>query len=129
MAFSDQQPPFPANSVGVDTAPAAATTTTPAPPTDARAMHAHLQHLLERKEKELQHVGTLGQRVLAQRAELEERVDREGQAIQLRTERNSRLANEHTTSINGLQRQIIAATRSCTQLTGYVAHQPCPYPF
>lgn len=34
----------------------------------------HLQHLLDSKEKQLQQAGTLGQRVLAQQMELEERI-------------------------------------------------------
>lgn len=37
-------------------------------------MRAHLQSLLDAKEKQLQQAGTLGQRVLAQQMELEERI-------------------------------------------------------
>ena len=37
-------------------------------------MRQHLQFLLESKEKQLQQAGTLGQRVLAQQVELEERI-------------------------------------------------------
>jgi hypothetical protein len=37
-------------------------------------MKLHLQALLDNKEKELQQAGTLGQRVLAQQMELEERI-------------------------------------------------------
>ncbi len=40
----------------------------------ARTMRQHLNRLLERKETQLQQAGTLGQRVLAQRVELEERI-------------------------------------------------------
>ena len=40
----------------------------------ANDMKTHLQHLLDSKEKQLQQVGSLGQRVLAQQMELEERV-------------------------------------------------------
>jgi len=35
---------------------------------------SHLQHLLDSKEKQLQQAGSLGQRVLAQQMELEERI-------------------------------------------------------
>jgi hypothetical protein len=48
--------------------------------TDAEAlgsagnMRQHLQFLLDSKEKQLQQAGTLGQRVLAQQMELEERI-------------------------------------------------------
>ena len=38
-------------------------------------MRVHLQHLLDRKEKQLQQAGTFGQRVLAQQMELEELVN------------------------------------------------------
>lgn len=49
----------------------------------------HLQSLLDSKEKQLQQAGTLGQRVLAQQMELEERIrqlqeettDRDGRAL------------------------------------------------
>ena len=44
-------------------------------------MRQHLHRLLERKEKQLQQAGTLGQRVLAQRVELEERVRQLHEAI------------------------------------------------
>lgn len=37
-------------------------------------MRAHLQLLLDNKEKQLQHVGTLGQRILSQQVQLDERV-------------------------------------------------------
>jgi hypothetical protein len=37
-------------------------------------MRLHLQNLLDLKEKQLQHAGTLGQRILAQQVELEEHV-------------------------------------------------------
>src|SRR5882762_6734726 len=37
-------------------------------------MKFHLQNLLDSKEKQLQQAGTLGQRVLAQQMELEERI-------------------------------------------------------
>ena len=37
-------------------------------------MKTHLQHLLDSKEKQLQQAGSLGQRVLAQQMELEERI-------------------------------------------------------
>jgi hypothetical protein len=37
-------------------------------------MRFHLQNLLDSKEKQLQQAGTLGQRVLAQQMELEERI-------------------------------------------------------
>jgi len=37
-------------------------------------MKYHLQNLLDSKEKQLQQAATLGQRVLAQRVELEERI-------------------------------------------------------
>lgn len=37
-------------------------------------MRSHLQSLLDAKEKQLQQAGTLGQRVLAQQMELEERI-------------------------------------------------------
>lgn len=37
-------------------------------------MRLHLQNLLDSKEKQLQHAGTLGQQLLAQRMELEERI-------------------------------------------------------
>ena len=37
-------------------------------------MRLQLQNLLDLKEKQLQHAGTLGQRILAQQVELEERV-------------------------------------------------------
>lgn len=37
-------------------------------------LRARLQSLLDEKEKQLQHAGTLGQRVLEQQMELEERV-------------------------------------------------------
>jgi hypothetical protein len=37
-------------------------------------MRLHLQNLLDLKEKQLQQAGTLGQRILAQQVELEERV-------------------------------------------------------
>jgi hypothetical protein len=48
-----------------------ATTTTT---TNAGDMKLHLQNLLDSKEKQLQQAATLGQRVLAQRVELEERI-------------------------------------------------------
>ena len=37
-------------------------------------MRAHLQLLLDNKEKQLQQVGTLGQRILSQQVQLDERV-------------------------------------------------------
>jgi hypothetical protein len=37
-------------------------------------MRLQLQNLLDLKEKRLQHAGTLGQRILAQQVELEERI-------------------------------------------------------
>lgn len=37
-------------------------------------MRSHLQNLLDDKEKQLQNAGTLGQQLLAQRMELEERI-------------------------------------------------------
>lgn len=40
----------------------------------AADMKYHLQNLLDSKEKQLQQAGTLGQRVLAQQMELEERI-------------------------------------------------------
>ena len=39
-------------------------------------MRAHLQLLLDNKEKQLQQVGTLGQRILSQQVQLDERVRR-----------------------------------------------------
>jgi hypothetical protein len=48
-----------------------ATTTTT---TSAGDMKLHLKNLLDSKEKQLQQAATLGQRVLAQRVELEERI-------------------------------------------------------
>lgn len=39
-------------------------------------MRAHLQLLLDNKEKQLQQVGTLGQRVLSQQVQLDERIRR-----------------------------------------------------
>lgn len=44
------------------------------PLASAGSMRQYLQGLLETKEKQLQQAGTLGQRVLAQQMELEERV-------------------------------------------------------
>jgi hypothetical protein len=43
-------------------------------PTTAGDMNFYLQSLLDRKEKQLQQAGNLGQRVLAQQMELEERI-------------------------------------------------------
>ncbi len=49
--------------------------TVPADPlSTAGDMKSHLQCLLDNKEKQLQQVGSLGQRVLAQQMELEERI-------------------------------------------------------
>jgi len=42
--------------------------------TTAGDMNFYLQNLLDRKEKQLQQAGNLGQRVLAQQMELEERI-------------------------------------------------------
>ncbi|KAG7095356.1 hypothetical protein E1B28_006115 [Marasmius oreades] len=46
----------------------------PAQLSSASEMRSHLQSLLDEKEKQLQQAGTLGQRVLAQQMELEERI-------------------------------------------------------
>jgi hypothetical protein len=50
------------------------TTTTTATSSSTGDMKLHLQNLLDSKEKQLQQAATLGQRVLAQRVELEERI-------------------------------------------------------
>ncbi|EEB88647.1 hypothetical protein MPER_13421, partial [Moniliophthora perniciosa FA553] len=47
----------------------------------ASDMKSHLQTLLDAKEKQLQQAGTLGQRVLAQQMELEERIRQLQQTI------------------------------------------------
>lgn len=49
-------------------------TTMPISPVSPGDMRSHLQNLLDDKEKQLQHAGTLGQQLLAQRMELEERI-------------------------------------------------------
>lgn len=62
---------MPTFSDGDDSVDAATMLTSPVSPGD---MRSHLQNLLDDKEKQLQHAGTLGQQLLAQRMELEERI-------------------------------------------------------
>lgn len=61
-------PTFPDGDDSLDVA------TMPISPVSPGDMRSHLQNLLDDKEKQLQHAGTLGQQLLAQRMELEERI-------------------------------------------------------
>lgn len=62
---------MPTFSDGDDSVDAGIMLTSPVSPGD---MRSHLQNLLDDKEKQLQHAGTLGQQLLTQRMELEERI-------------------------------------------------------
>lgn len=77
-SFTDGQPrPADADdvfSMSAANAEAGDTSMNTTPLASAGSMRSYLQNLLDTKEKQLQQAGTLGQRVLAQQMELEERV-------------------------------------------------------
>ena len=99
----------------------------------AGKMRERLQQLLDRKEKQLQQAGTLGQRVLAQQVELEERIrqlqeidsergedDEPSSEVRLRyrelagTLKSWDEENVHLSSAFGSKVRILMVYRSCT---------------
>lgn len=80
-------------------------------------MKAHLQILLDSKEKQLQQAGTLGQRVLAQQMELEERI-RQLQEIEAGRNDDDEVDAEASTRYRELAETISAWDAENAQLSG-----------
>lgn len=79
-------------------------------------MRAHLQLLLDNKEKQLQHVGTLGQRILSQQVALDERV-RELHKLEAELDDNQDLDSEIRERYRELTEVVKAWDTDNTQLT------------
>jgi len=79
-------------------------------------MRAHLQLLLDNKEKQLQQVGTLGQRILSQQVQLDERV-RQLHELESELDDNQDLDSEIRERYRELAEMVRAWDTDNTQLT------------
>jgi hypothetical protein len=91
-------------------------------------MRANLQLLLDNKEKQLQHVGTLGQRILSQQVQLDERVS---QLHELEAELgdDQDLDSEIRERYRELMEMVRAWDTDNTQLTQTFGPKVRPYPY
>jgi len=89
-------------------------------------MRAHLQLLLDNKEKQLQQVGTLGQRILSQQVQLDERV-RQLHELEAELGENQDLDSDIRERYRELTEMVKAWDVDNTQLTQSFDPKVCPF--
>lgn len=89
-------------------------------------MRAHLQLLLDNKEKQLQQVGTLGQRILSQQVQLDERV-RQLHELEAELGDNQDLDSEIRERYRELTEMVKAWDTDNTHLTQSFGPKVCPH--